>query len=111
MMLFAAPGLGSVSGVVHLAVRRPYLTAVAVAALATAMYAHTVTGYNPAVFRPVPAKGVVQHTPRPQAPPQKPVSLHALEHRRNTVRQTTGNDQITISGLNPVAMGKERWIR
>ena len=34
MLTIATPGLGSVSGVVHLAARRPYIVAVAAVALA-----------------------------------------------------------------------------
>jgi hypothetical protein len=66
MFLSAVPGLGSVSGVVHLAVRRPFITAVAVAVLASVAFARLMTPSMPA-FSPPPVftAPVVQHTRRP----------------------------------------------
>ena len=82
MMLLAAPGLGSVSGVVHLAVRRPYITALAVGVIATVMFANTVT-FPPGSFPPpVPAAPIVQHTRRPSATPREHVVSHASNHQQ-----------------------------
>ena len=107
-----APGLGSVSGVVHLAVRRPYITALAVAALATVAFVNTVTRSSPALFRPpVPAAPVVQHTPRPPADRHKADSVHAFDHGRNAGSRPTVNGQVTVSNLKPVKVTNKQWMR
>jgi hypothetical protein len=84
MMLFAVPGLGSVSGVVHLAVRRPYITALAVAVLAAVAFTRLVTPSMPP-FSPPPVftAPVVQHTPRPSVAQHGHADWHALGHRQN----------------------------
>jgi hypothetical protein len=83
-MLSAVPGLGSVSGVVHLAVRRPYIAALAVAALATVAFTHSIALSVPALSPPpVPAAPIVQHTPRPSVNLREHVAQHALGHREN----------------------------
>jgi hypothetical protein len=82
-MLSAVPGLGSVSGVVHLAVRRPYIAALAVAALATVAFTHSITFSIPALSpAPVPSAPIVQHTPQPPVTHER-VAQHALGHREN----------------------------
>jgi hypothetical protein len=84
MMLFAVPGLGSVSGVVHLAVRRPYITALAVAVLAAVAFTRLMTPSMPA-FPPPPvfAAPVVQHTPRPSVVHPEHVGWQTLGHGQN----------------------------
>jgi hypothetical protein len=84
MFLSAVPGLGSVSGVVHLAVRRPFITALAVAILATAAFTKPLTLSIPALAPPpVPAAPVVQHTRRPVVAQHEHAGWHALGHRQN----------------------------
>src|SRR5580700_3036062 len=84
MIVFAAPGLGSVSGVVHLAVRRPYITALAVTVLATVSFASLMTPSIPALSSPpVPTAPVVQHTLRPSIAQHEHTGWHALGHRQN----------------------------
>src|ERR1700675_2716193 len=88
MILFAAPGLGSVSGFLHLAVRRPYIAALAVGVIATVMFASTPTRSSPALAHPpVPSAPVVQHTPRTPVAPDKTGGVHALGHRQSPGRQ------------------------
>jgi hypothetical protein len=112
MMLFAVPGLGSVSGFVHLAVRRPYVAALAVGVIAAAMFANTVTRSSPALSHPpVPSAPVVQHTPRPAAVPGKTGGVHALGHRQNPGREAKVHGQSTVSSLEPGKVASEQWIR
>jgi len=93
MLLFAAPGLGSVSGVVHLAVRRPFVTALAVAVLATVAFTSFITPSAPALSPPpVPSAPVVHHTPRPPVAPRERVGRHALDHRQNPA----GKQRLTV---------------
>jgi len=83
-MVFAVPGLGSASGVVHLAVRRPYIVALAVAVLATVAFTNSMTLSIPALSPPpVPAAPVVQHTRRSPGTLHEHVAQHALGHREN----------------------------
>jgi hypothetical protein len=83
MFLSATPGLGSVSGVVHLAVRRPYIVAVAVVVLATVALTNSTTHSIPAFSPPVPAAPVVQRTQRPSDAAHEHISSQALGHRLN----------------------------
>jgi len=95
MILFAAPGLGSVSGVVHLAVRRPYITALAIAVLATVAFTRLMTPSMP-VFSPPPVftAPVVRHTPRPSVVQHEHAGWHALGHRQNpAAKQRLTNKQ------------------
>lgn len=86
MFLSAAPGLGSVSGVVHLAVRRPYIVAIAVVVLATLAFtnspAHSIPTFAP---RLVPAVPIVRHTLQPSDIQHEHVGSQALGHRQNPV--------------------------
>ena len=83
MFLSASPGLGSVSGVLHLAVRRPYILALAVTVLATVAFTNSIMISIPALSPPpVPAAPIVQHTPRPSATPHEHVASHASNHRQ-----------------------------
>ena len=83
MFLSASPGLGSVSGVVHLAVRRPYIVAIAVVVLATVAFTNSITLSIPALSPPpVPAAPIVQHTPPPSVTPHKHVAWHASNRRQ-----------------------------
>jgi hypothetical protein len=83
-MLSAVPGLGSVSGVLHLAVRRPYIAALAVAVLAGVAFTHSIVPSIPALSPPpVPAAPIVQHTPQPPVTHEH-VAQHALGHRENS---------------------------
>ena len=112
MMLFAAPGLGSVSGFLHLAVRRPYVAALAVGVIATVMFANTGTRSSPALSHPpVPSAPVVQHTRQTPAVPGKTGGVHALGHRQNAGRQAKVHGQSTVSSLEPVKVTSEQWIR
>jgi len=82
-MLSAVPGLGSVSGVLHLAVRRPYIAALAVAVLAAVAFMHPTAPSMPALFSPpVPAAPTVQHAPQPPITHEH-IAQHALGHREN----------------------------
>jgi hypothetical protein len=82
-MLSAVPGLGSVSGVLHLAVRRPYIAALAVAALATVAFTHSIAPSIPALSAlPVPAAPIVQHTPQPRITHEH-IAQHPLGRREN----------------------------
>ena len=82
-MLSAVPGLGSVSGVLHLAVRRPYIAALAVAVLAAVAFSHSIVPSIPALSpAPVPAAPIVRHTPQPPVIHEH-VAQHALGHREN----------------------------
>jgi hypothetical protein len=110
MLLLAAPGLGSVSGVVHLAVRRPYIIVVAVVVLATVAFTHSATYSIPALSPPpVPTAPVVQHTRRRPVALRAPVGWHALGHRQNpaakqllTVKQRPGGlAVIPVGDLQP----------
>jgi len=85
MFLSAAPGLGSVSGVVHLAVRRPYIVAIAVVVLAAVAFTNSTTNSIPA-FSPrlVPAAPVV-HTQQPSGTRHEHTGSQALGHRQNLV--------------------------
>jgi hypothetical protein len=83
MFLSAFPGLGSVSGVVHLAARRPLIVAIAVVALATLAFTNMITLSIPALSSPpVPAAPIVQHTPRPSITLHEHVAWHASNHRQ-----------------------------
>jgi hypothetical protein len=83
MFLSASPGLGSVSGVVHLAVRRPYIVAIAVVALATVAFTNSVTRSIPALSPPpVPAAPMVHHTQRPSVTLHEHIAWHASSHRQ-----------------------------
>jgi len=83
MFLSAAPGLGSVSGVVHLAVRRPYIVAIAVVVLAAVAFTNSTTNSIPA-FSPrlVPAAPVV-HTRQPSEVRHEHAGWQAVGHRQN----------------------------
>jgi hypothetical protein len=82
MFLSASPGLGSVSGVVHLAVRRPYMVAIAVVVLATVAFTNSIMLSIPALSPPpVPAAPVVQHTRRPSVTLREHAAWHASSHR------------------------------
>jgi hypothetical protein len=82
MLMLAVPGLGSVSGVVHLAVRRPYIVAVAAVALAAFAFTNSASHSVPALAPPpVPAAPIVQHTPRPPITLHEHVTQHALSRR------------------------------
>jgi hypothetical protein len=84
-MLSSVPGLGSVSGVVHLAARRPYIVALAVAVLATVALTHSIFPGTPAPSPPpVPTAPAVQHTRRPAGIPHEHVAQHSLGHRENS---------------------------
>ena len=84
MLLSVPPGLGSVSGVVHLAVRRPYVVALAVAMLATVAFTNSITLSIPALpSPPVPVAPAVQHTRRPRVTLHEHLGWHALGHRQN----------------------------
>ncbi len=84
MLLLAAPGLGSVSGIVHLAVRRPYIMALAVVALATVTFTNSTALSIPALPpAPVPAAPTVQHTQRSSVTLHEHVGWHALGHQKN----------------------------
>jgi len=85
MFLSATPGLGSVSGVVHLAVRRPYIVAVAVVVLATVAFTNSTTHSIPAFSPPVPAAPVVQRTQRTPKTLHERAGSQALSHRQNLV--------------------------
>lgn len=112
MMLFAAPGLGSVSGFLHLAVRRPYVAALAVGVIATVMFANTPTRSNPALIHPpVPSAPVVEHTPRTPVAAGKTGGMHAVAHRQNPGTQAKVHGQSTVSSLEPVKATSEQWIR
>jgi hypothetical protein len=89
MFLSASPGLGSVSGVVHLAIRRPYIVALAVAVVATVAFTNSITISIPALPPPlVPAAPIVQYTPRPSVTLHKHVPWHASSHRQeDTAKQ------------------------
>jgi hypothetical protein len=83
MFLSAFPGLGSVSGVVHLAARRPLIVAIAIVALATLAFTNPITRSIPALSSPpVPAAPIVQHTPRPSITLHEHVAWHASNHRQ-----------------------------
>jgi hypothetical protein len=82
-MVSAVPGLGSLSGVLHLAARRPYVAALAVAVLAAVAFIHPIVPTVPALATPpVPEAPIVQHTPRPPAI-REHIVQHALGHREN----------------------------
>jgi hypothetical protein len=82
-MLSAVPGLGSFSGVLHLAARRPYIAALAVAVLATVAFTNSIAPSVPALAPPrVPAAPIVQHTPQPPATHER-IAQHALGRREN----------------------------
>jgi hypothetical protein len=84
MLTIATHGLGSVSGVVHLAARRPYIVAVAAVALAAFAFTNSATHSVPALAPPpVPAAPVVQHTPRPPVTMHEHGTQHALGQREN----------------------------
>ena len=84
-MLSSVPGFGSVSGIVHLAVRRPYIVALAVGVLATVALTHSMLAAIPAPSPPpVPTAPAVQHTRRPAGIPHEPVAQHSLGHRENS---------------------------
>jgi len=83
MFLSASPGLGSVSGLLHLAVRRPYIVAIAVVALATVAFTNSITRSIPVLSPPpVPTAPIVQHTPRPSVTLHEHVAWHASNHRQ-----------------------------
>jgi len=83
MFLSGFPGLGSVSGVVHLAVRRPLIVAIAVVALATWAFTNSITHSIPAPSSPpVPAAPMMQHTPRPSVTLSEHVAWHGSDHRQ-----------------------------
>lgn len=112
MVTFAAPGLGSVSGVIHLAVRRPYIAAVAAAVFLTVVFANTVTLSSLALVPPpVPAAPLVQHTPLPPIAPRNADGLQAQRRRQNPGRQKTLKGHITVTGLNPARLTNKEWIR
>jgi hypothetical protein len=84
-MLSAVPGLGSFSGVLHLAARRPYVAALAVAVLAALAYTQSIAPSIPVLAPPpVPAAPIVQHTPQHSATHEHVVQ-RALSHRENPV--------------------------
>jgi hypothetical protein len=84
-MLSAVPGLGSFSGVLHLAARRPYVAAFAVAVLAAVAYTQSLGTSIPALAPPpVPSAPIVQHTPQPPVTHEHAVQ-RALSHRDNPV--------------------------
>lgn len=83
MLTIATPGLGSVSGVVHLAVRRPYIVAVAAVALVAFAFTNATHSIPALAPPPVPAAPLVQHTPRPPVALREHVTQHALGHREN----------------------------
>jgi len=83
MFLSASPGLGSISGVVHLAVRRPYILALAVTVFAAVAFTNSISSSIPALSPPsVPAAPIVQHTRRPAATPGEHVASHAFSHQQ-----------------------------
>jgi hypothetical protein len=84
MFLSAAPGLGSVSGVVHLAVRRPYIVAIAVVVFAALAFTNSTTNSIPA-FAPrlVPAAPVV-HTRQPSETQHQHAAWQAIGHRQDS---------------------------
>jgi hypothetical protein len=82
-MLSAVPGLGSLSGVLHLAARRPYVAALAVAVLATVAFTQSIAPSVPALAPPpVPAAPIVQHAPQSSATHEH-IAQHALGRRVN----------------------------
>jgi hypothetical protein len=82
-MLSAVPGLGSFSGVLHLAARRPYIAALAVAVLAALAYTQSLAPSIPALAPPpVPSAPIVQHTLQPPAT-REHIAQRALSHREN----------------------------
>jgi hypothetical protein len=99
MLQVAAPGLGSVSGVLHLAVRRPYVIALAVAIFATVAFTNSASHSIPALSPPpVPAAPLVQHTPRPTVTLHEHLTQHALGHH-----QTPASKQQLAVKQRPVA--------
>jgi hypothetical protein len=84
-MVSAVPGLGSVSGVVHLAVRRPYIVALAAAVLAAVAFTHSIAPSIPALSPPpVPRAPVVQHSRPTAVTPHEHVAQHAFGRRENS---------------------------
>jgi len=85
MFLSAAPGLGSVSGVVHLAVRRPYIVAIAAVVLAAVAFTNSPAYSIPTLApRLVPAAPIVRHTRQP-SDTHEHVGSQALGHQQNPV--------------------------
>ena len=84
-MLSAVPGLGSFSGVLHLAARRPYIAALAVAVLATLAYTQSIAPSIPVLAPPpVPSAPIVQHTSQPRVT-EEHIARHIHSHRENPV--------------------------